>query len=283
MCECEYGNFLMTVTTTTSDQSTTNKAPLIGSSAQNKLAVIFCAKNCEKTIGYAISSAKKSYFFRQGNGITIVIDGFSTDNTRQAAKEAGASIVMQQPSSKFPGKGMAMKTGLEAAIEAEVDAIIFLDADIKNLTPEWIDLLSEPVLSRGYDMARGYYNRHPRDAAVTKLVAKPMLSVFFPELTNVEQPLSGEVCASTKAWKALLNKTERPPDGWGIDVWFLIAAAMSGFKIDEVFLGKKDHSSFNEYKEDVGVLSKMAEQVLFTILKQAVNQGKFDQYQYVDT
>jgi hypothetical protein len=34
---------------------------------------------------------------------------------------------------------------------------------------------------------------------------------------------------------------------------------MSGFKIDEVFLGKKDHSSFNEYKEDVGVLSKMAE------------------------
>ena len=55
-------------------------------------------------------------------------------------------------------------------------------------------------------MARGYYYRHPRDAAVTKLIAKPMLSVFFPELTNVEQPLSGEVCASTKAWKALLNQ-----------------------------------------------------------------------------
>ncbi len=267
---------------TSGDQSITNKAALPGS-AQNKLAVIFCAKNCEKTIAYAISSAKKSYFFRQGSGITIVIDGFSTDNTREVAKEAGASLVIQQPSSKFPGKGMAMKAGLEAAIKAEVDAIIFLDADIKNLTPEWIDLLSEPVLSRGYDMARGYYQRHPRDAAVTKLVAKPMLSVFFPELTTVEQPLSGEVCASTKAWKALLNKTERPPDGWGIDVWFLITAATSGFKIDEVFLGKKDHSSFNEYKEDVGVLSKMAEQVLFTILKQAVEHGRFDQYQYVDT
>lgn len=271
------------IITTTSDQNITNKAPLIGSSAQNKLAVIFCAKNCEKTIGCVISSAKKSYFFRQGNGIIIVIDGFSTDNTRQVAKDAGASLVMQQPSSKFPGKGMAMKAGLEAAIHAKVDAIVFLDADIKNLTPEWIDLLSEPVLSRGYDMARGYYDRHPRDAAVTKLVAKPMLSIFFPELTNVEQPLSGEVCVSTKAWKTLLNKTERPPDGWGIDVWFLIAAAMSGFKIDEVFLGKKHHSSFNEYKEDVGVLSKMAEQVLFTILKEAAKQGRFDQYQYVDT
>lgn len=132
-------------------------------------------------------------------------------------------------------------------------------------------------------MARGYYDRHPRDAAVTKLIAKPMLSIFFTELTNVEQPLSGEVCASTKAWKTLLNKGERPPDGWGIDVWFLIEAAMSGFKVSEVYLGKKDHLSFSEYKEDVGVLSKMAEQVLFTILKEAVKHGKFDQYQYVDT
>jgi hypothetical protein len=199
------------------------------------------------------------------------------------AKEAGASLVMQQPSRKFPGKGMAMKTGLEAAISEKVDAAVFLDADIKNLTPEWIDLLSEPVLIRGSDMARGFYDRHPRDAAVTKLVAKPMLSVFFPELKNVEQPLSGEISGSTKAWKALLNKAERPPDGWGIDVWFLIEAAMSGFKVNDVYLGKKDHSSFNEYKEDVGALSKMAEQVLFTILKEALKQGKFDQHQSVDT
>jgi hypothetical protein len=66
-------------------------------------------------------------------------------------------------------------------------------------------------------------------------------------------------------------------------VWFLIEAAMSGFKVNEVYLGKKDHSSFNEYKEDVGILSKMAEQVLFTILKEAVKHGKFDQYQRVDT
>jgi glycosyltransferase involved in cell wall biosynthesis len=230
MYECEYGDFFVTIMTS-GDQSIANKAPLPGS-AQNKLAVTFCAKNCEKMIAYAISSAKKSFFSRQGNGITIVVDGFSTDNTREVAKEAGASLVIQQPSSKFPGKGMAMKAGLEAAIKAEVDAIIFLDADIKNLTPEWIDLLSEPVLSRGYDMARGYYQRHPRDAEVTKPVVKPMLSVFFPELTTVVQQPLAEIYASTKAWKASLNKTERPPDGWGIDVWFLIAAATSGFKID---------------------------------------------------
>lgn len=274
------------MTITSSEQGIMDKALVAGSSIHNnnKLAVIFCTKNCEKTIDYAISSARKSRFFQQGSGITIVIDGFSTDDTRQVAVKAGASLVIQQPSNKFPGKGMAMKAGLEAAIKAEVDAIVFLDGDIKNLAPEWVDLLSEPVLSRGYDMARGYYYRHPRDAAVTKLIAKPMLSIFFPELKNVEQPLSGEVCASTKAWKTLLSQSETtPPDGWGVDVWFLIEAAMSGYKIEEVFLGKKDHSSFNEYKEDVGVLSKMSEQVLFTILREAVKHGRFDQYQTVET
>ncbi len=266
-----------------SNDSVTDNAPLVSSSSlQNKLAVIFCTKNCEKTIADAISSAKKSRLFREGNGMILVIDGFSNDNTRQVAKEAGATSVIEQPENKFPGKGVAMKAGLEAAIKAEVDAIVFLDGDIKNLTQEWIDLLSEPVLSRGYDMTRGYYDRQPRDAAVTKLVAKPMLSVFFPELRNFEQPLSGEVCASTKAWKGLLTKTELPPDGWGIDVWFLITGAMSGYKIEEVFLGKKDHLSFNEYKENVGILSKMAEQVCFTILKEAVNYGKFDLHKHVD-
>jgi len=251
-------------------------------SGQKKLAVIYCTKNCEKTIGDAISTAKSSPIFQRGSGIIIVVDGFSNDNTKQVAKEAGATSVIEQPSNKYPGKGIAMKSGLEAGIEAEVDAILFLDGDIKNLTHEWIDLLSEPVLSRGYDMTRGYYDRHPRDAAVTKLVAKPMLSVFFPELRNFEQPLSGEVCASTKAWSGLLDKQEPPPDGWGIDVWFLINAAMSGYKIEEVFLGTKDHLSFIEYKENVGLLSKMAEQVSFTITKEAVKHRRFDLYQNVE-
>jgi hypothetical protein len=40
--------------------------------------------------------------------------------------------------------------------------------------------------------------------------------VFFPELSNIEQPLSGEVCARTQVWKNLLEKN--PPDGWGIDI-----------------------------------------------------------------
>jgi hypothetical protein len=59
----------------------------------------------------------------------------------------------------------------------------------------------------------------------------------------------------------------RSPDGWGIDIWFLIETAMSGYQTREIFLGTKEHTSFEDYREDVGKLSRTAEQVEFTILK----------------
>ena len=123
-------------------------------------------------------------------------------------------------------------------------------------------------------MARGYYQRHTRDAAVTKLIAKPMLHIFFPELSNIEQPLSGEVCARTEVWKNLLEKN--PPDGWGIDIWLLIEAVMSGYQIKEIFLGNKEHTSFEDYREDVSKLANMAEQVEFTIIKEAIRHDRIN-------
>jgi glucosyl-3-phosphoglycerate synthase len=253
----------------------------VGHPSFEKMAIIFCAKNCEKTIGDAIAHATSTGFANMQT-VAIVVDGFSTDRTIHIAKEAGATSVIEQPARKFPGKGMAMKAGLAEAEMLKADVALFLDGDIKNLTSDWVRRLAEPVFQRGYDMTRGYYDRRPRDAAVTKLVAKPMISVFFPELASIEQPLSGEVCATMSAWKALLrNGTNRgadgvAPDGWGIDAWFLIEAAMAGQKVKEVFLGKKEHSSYDEYAEDVAVLSKMSEQVLFTIIKEAIIHGRFD-------
>ena len=60
----------------------------------------------------------------------------------------------------------------------------FLDADIKNLTQDWVDQLVGAIIDDNCDMSRGFYIRHARDAAVTKLIARPMLHIFFPELSH---------------------------------------------------------------------------------------------------
>ena len=179
----------------------------------------------------------------------------------------------------FPAKGIAMRRGIDEAISSNAEFVLFLDADIKNLTSEWVDKLVDGCTKR--DMVRGFYQRHPRDAPVTKLIAIPMIRIFFPELSHIEQPLSGEVCARIEVWKRLLD--QNPPDGWGIDVWFLIEAAMAGYQIKEVFLGTKEHTSFEDYREDVGKLAKMAEQVEFTIIKEAIKYQRIELHKDVKT
>ncbi|MGH9984820.1 MAG: glycosyltransferase [Nitrososphaeraceae archaeon] len=235
-----------------------------------KVTVIFPAKNEEGTIENTVSMASRSSF----NPEIIVVDAYSNDKTAELATAAGA-IVIQQSEQVFPGKGIAMKAGIREAITRTADIILFLDADIKNLSSQWINNLVSTLIVDNCDMARGYYERHARDAAVTKLIARPMLNIFFPELSHFEQPLSGEVCARSQLWQRLLEISDSP-NGWGIDVWFLIEVAMLGCNIKEVFMGTKEHTSFEDYKEDISKLSKMAEQVEFTIIREAIKFGRLN-------
>jgi glucosyl-3-phosphoglycerate synthase len=234
-----------------------------------RVATIFPTKNEESTIENAVNVATTSKF----NPEVIVVDAYSSDSTADLAAKAGA-IVMRQPEQMFPGKGNAMKAGLREAVRNRAaDIVLFLDADISNLTSEWIDKLVNALIQNNCDMSRGFYQRQSRDAAVTKLIARPMLNIFFPELSHFEQPLSGEVCARRQIWERLLE-VQGSPDGWGIDIWFLIETAMRGYHSKEVFLGSKNHTSYEDYKEDVSKLSKMAEQVEITIIREAIKYGR---------
>ena len=46
-------------------------------------------------------------------------------------------------------------------------------------------------------------------------------------------------------------------------------------------MGRKDHTSFESYKDDVGILKKMAEQVAFTIIDQAIRYNRLEEYKKV--
>ena len=171
-----------------------------------RTVVIFPTKNEEDTIEHVIRTARKSHY----NPEVIVVDAYSSDRTVKIANDNGAKVI-EQGNRMFPAKAIAMKKGINEAIRYNANIVLFLDADIKNLTPEWIDKLVDGCSN--CDMVRGYYQRHARDAPVTKLIARPMISVFFPEVSQFEQPLSGEVCAITEVWKRLL--IQNPPHGWG--------------------------------------------------------------------
>jgi glucosyl-3-phosphoglycerate synthase len=240
-----------------------------------KLAVIFPARNEGKTIARCIEMVRQS----KHQPDVLVVDGHSADNTRQQADDAGA-MVIPQSKNIYPAKGTGMRDGVRAALKRGAEVIAFLDADIVSLTGEWVDLLADPVVEGGCDMSRGYYRRADYDGAVTKLVAKPLTGTFFPEVAYLNQPLSGEICATAGLFADLL-KSRDWPDGWGVDIWLLIETAMRDYRIQEVFLGTKVHTSRDEYAIDVIKLAKMAEQVSLTIFREAIKHKRVDNVKHL--
>ena len=257
------------VTKIISEKASEVKRALLSPAVPPKVLVIFPARNEERTLEACINAANKSRY----KPSTIVVDGHSTDGTRDIAKNAGAEVLTTERR-LHPGKGLAMKTGIMKSFEVGSHITVFLDSDIENLSPEWIDKLVDCIVIEGYEMSRGMYFRAPQDAPVTKLVARELLRIFFPEVSHIEQPLSGEVAAKAEVWRALLQQDL--PDGWGIDVALLIETAMAHFIIKEVFLGTKTHRSFREYEHDVAKLAPMSRQVAASILQRAKKYDRID-------
>ncbi|MFQ5963084.1 MAG: glycosyltransferase family 2 protein [Candidatus Scalinduaceae bacterium] len=107
----------------------------------NTISIVIPTKNEEKTIGEVINTVK-SY----GDEI-LVVDGHSTDLTREIAEEQGAKVVLDN------GKGKG--DGIRVAIEKVSGSIIvFIDADGSH-DPQDIPKLLAPILEGNADLVMG--------------------------------------------------------------------------------------------------------------------------------
>jgi glucosyl-3-phosphoglycerate synthase len=106
------------------------------------------------------------------------------------------------------------------------DLVVFLDADVANTTPAFVTGMLGPLLF--FDdiaLVKGFYTRplhgDPTGGGrVTELVARPVLELLFPELSEVRQPLAGE----TAAPRGVFEKFGFA-DGYGVELGLLIDVA----------------------------------------------------------
>jgi glucosyl-3-phosphoglycerate synthase len=154
----------------------------------------------------------------------IVVDDGSSDDTAAAAAAAGASVVSTaDPFGELPlgtGKGEALWRGLAASTG---DLVVFCDADITDFDTRFIvglvgPLLVDPTVS----FVKGFYERPDLHAPgtggrTTELVARPVISLLFPSLTRIVQPLSGEYAAR----RVVLEQVPFV-QGYGVDLGLLV-------------------------------------------------------------
>ena len=161
----------------------------------------------------------------------LVIDSASTDRTREIAEAEGARVV-QHPDvlpryGSFRGKGEALWKSL---YETTGDLIVWADTDVQNWHPRMVygtlgPLLHEPRLQ----YVKGYYQRpivedgvlkEGGGGRVTELVARPLINLFYPELSGMIQPLAGEYAGRRSLLESIPFFT-----GYAVEIGHLIDVA----------------------------------------------------------
>jgi glycosyltransferase involved in cell wall biosynthesis len=157
------------------------------------ISVIIPAWNEEATISEVIRKAFNSKLTKE----VLVIDDDSTDNTVSVALLSGACVI----GSAEKGKGISMQEGVRLATG---DYLVFLDADIPTYPEDIVDLMANPLMEGNIDFVKSCFDRQA--GRVTELLAKPLLDIYFPELNQFSQPLSGIVSGKRSFWKILFLK-----------------------------------------------------------------------------
>ena len=149
----------------------------------------------------------------------LVLDDHSEDDTARLAADAGATVVAADDvlveHRTGHGKGAALWKSLAAS---KGDVVVWCDADIEDFGPRFVTgVLGPLVCEPGVELVKGFYQRPTVDGTgggrVTELVARPLLSMLFPEIAGLHQPLSGEYGGR----RAVLEQLSFADD-YGVDV-----------------------------------------------------------------
>lgn len=217
---------------------------------KSKISVIIPTLNEEKTIGPVVRLVKKQKSVSE----VIVVDDKSFDRTVEEAKNAGAQVIL---STKI-GKGASMRDGL---LLAKNDIIAYLDGDVENYAADIVGKLTAPIVRNQADFVKSTFMR--KAGRVTELVAKPLLTILFPQVAHFTQPLSGAIAGRKNFFEKI--KFE---DDYGVDVGILLDMHLLGARMAEVNVGEIQHKMKPWHQ-----LSKMSREVAKAILSRATNQA----------
>jgi len=232
-----------------------------------------------RTIGHVVRAAHAGLakYFPQYTATIVNSDGGSTDGTRDAVLatrvEDAHLLLLSHPLSPvhrlsvpyhgIPGKGSAFRLifGMASLLGARACAVV--DADLRSITPEWIDLLLRPVLHADFDLVAPYYHRHKYDGTITNSIVYPLTRALYG--LRVRQPIGGDFGISNRLFRRYLARNDWYTDvaRYGIDIWMTTIAIAEGFRVCQSFLGAKLHDA----KDPGADLSAMLHQVVGSVFQ----------------
>jgi glucosyl-3-phosphoglycerate synthase len=238
--------------------------------------------NEEKTIGKEIIIFKSALMDRYPLIDEIaVIDSGSTDKTAEVASAYGADVYLSSdilPSQGFKrGKGENL---WKAIYQLKGDIICYVDADIKNIHQRFATGLIAPLIYHDeMQYIKAFYDRplafsqgvRPSGGGrVTEILVRPLFSLFFPELTALIQPLSGEYAVRRKVLESIPF-----PIGYGVETSHIMDVYM---KHGLQAFGQTDLDQRVHRNQSTLDLGKMSFGILQSFLNRMESFGLVDKF-----
>jgi len=239
-------------------------ADAVAAKAGRTVSVCIPCKNEAATIGTLVEMMRSELV--DTNGLVdelIVLDDNSVDETAAIAAAHGATVVSVNTVNAVYGEGRGKGNALWATLAASTgDFIVWCDGDVTTVEPSWVVGLLMPLLTTNdVSLVKASYHRpteHGGGGRTTELVARPLLSLFLPDLTGLHQPLSGEFAARR-------TTVEQIPfvQGWGVEIAMLadVAERFGPEVIAQVDVGERHHR--HQTLDSLGV---QAAEVIATLL-----------------
>ena len=253
-------------------------AALVALKGDQRISVCIPTLNEAATIGGIVSIIRETLVRCHGFVDEIlVIDSGSGDGTRDIAAAAGATVHLASEIlpglEHYQGKGENLWKALHVA---NGDIVCYIDGDISNFHPGFITGLTGPLLTDpGIEYVKAFYERplaygdesHSTGGGrVSEILVRPLISLFYPELSGILQPLSGEYAARRATLESLAF-----PVGYGVEIAHLIDLAREGkiARIAQTDLVKRVHRN-----RDDDELGSMAFAILRVVLRRLQRDGK---------
>jgi len=232
--------------------------------------------NEEKTIGQEIIILKAELADRYPLLDEIaVIDSGSEDRTCEIAASFGADVYIASEHLTEHGNHRGKGENLWKALYLlRGDIIVYVDTDIKNIHPRFVYGLVGPLIGDPevhyvkafYDRPLAYSGglRSTGGGRVTEILVRPLFSLFYPELTAILQPLSGEYAGR----RSILEQIPFPV-GYGVETAMLIDIyrRLGLYAFAQTDLDKRIHRN-----QDTIALGRMAFGVLRTFMSRLSHQ-----------
>ena len=228
----------------TFDASNFSIADAVAAKAGRTVSVCIPCRNEASTIGALVDMLRANLVDQHGLvDELIVLDDNSTDATAAVAAAHGANVVPVNAVNNVFGAGRGKGNALWATLTVSTgDFVVWCDGDVTSVEPSWVVGLLMPLLTTtDVRLVKASYHRptdHGGGGRTTELVARPLLSLFLPELTGLHQPLSGEFAGRRSAMEQIPFV-----QGWGVEIAMLadIAERFGAAAIAQVDVGERHH------------------------------------------